>query len=291
MSTIAVVVLVLLVIPVIGFVVWQILEEARVRIDSGTIGLVIVRGAATERVLEPGVHYLRPYRQQLVQRYPLRELTYLTVDDDSTEPDDFTDPPLQLHLADRTAATVLYTIRFRIRPDDLRAIHERIGPDGIKGAIRDRSRQVLLDAFAEPGLEYLDTFAERRTALQSRLNAALETALRGDGFDVALFSLRDVGLGEVGEMLQDAIRRRAELDREAAAAAVRRARVRSDADANAEIAEGATEEVLRYRQIELGRELVERWDGRGPMPGSIGAAARSAAPPPAEDGPASDAEP
>jgi regulator of protease activity HflC (stomatin/prohibitin superfamily) len=288
MSTLAVVVLVVLVIPVLGFVAWQVLDEARVRIDSGTVGLVIARGAATERVLGPGVHYIWPYRQQLVQRYPLRELTYLTVDDDSTEPDDFTDPPLRLHLGDRTAATVRYTIRFRVRPDDLRAIHERVGPDGIKSAIRDRSRQVLLDTFAEPDLDYLDAFAERRTALQSRLTGAVEAALRGDGFDVALFSLRDVDLGEVGEMLQDALRRRAELDREEAAGAVRRARVRSDADANAEIADGITDEVLRYRQIELGREFVQRWDGHGPLPGSIGAAAPSAMPPADDDHAAAD---
>ena len=107
-----------------------------------------------------------------------------------------------------------YTIRFRIRPDDLRAIHERVGPDGIKSAVRDRSRQVLIDTFVEPDLDYLDTFAERRTALQARAGTALEAALRGDGFDVTLFSLRDVDLGEVGEMLQDAVRRQAELERE-----------------------------------------------------------------------------
>ena len=296
MSTIAIVVLVVLVIPVIGFVIWQILDEARVRIDSGTVGLVIARGAATERVLEPGVHYLRPYRQQLVQRYPLRELTYLTVDDETQEPSDFTDRPLQLHLGDRTAATVRYTIRFRVRPDDLRAIHERVGPEGIKSAIRDRSRQVLLDTFVEPDLDYLDAFAERRTALQSRAGAAMEAALRATASTSRLFSLRDVDLGEVGEMLQDVVRRRAELDREEAAASVRRARVRNDADANAEIAAGLTDEVLRYRQIELGRELAERWDGHGPLPGAIGGLARSAAaaaagtPPPEAEGESAAAE-
>jgi regulator of protease activity HflC (stomatin/prohibitin superfamily) len=283
MSTTAIVVLVLLVIPVLCFVAWQVLDEARVRIDSGSVGLVIARGAATERVLEPGVNYLWPYRQ--------RELTYLTLDDGSMESSDFADPPLQVHLGDRTAATVRYTIRFRVRPDDLRAIHERIGPDGLKSAVRDRSRQVLLDTLADSGIDYLDAFAERRVELQSRLGTALEAALRADGFDLALFSLRDVDLPEVGEMLQDALQRRAELDREEAAAAVRRARVRNDADANADIADGVTEEVLRYRQIELGRELVQKWDGHGPLPGSFGVAAPSAVPAPGDDGDSAATEP
>ena len=84
MSTFAIIVLVLLVIGVIGFVAWQVLNEARVRIESGTVGLVIARGAATERALEPGVHYIWPYRQQLVQRYPLREHDVPDDDGDST---------------------------------------------------------------------------------------------------------------------------------------------------------------------------------------------------------------
>ena len=292
MSGLAITILVLLVLGVLGFVAWQVLNEARVRIESGTIGLVIARGTATERALEPGVHYIWPYRQQLVQRYPLREMTYLTLDDDSTDPIDFDDPPLRLHFADRTAATVQYTIRFRIRPDDLRAIHERFGPEGIRSAVRDRSRQVVIDTFASADLDYLDTFADRRIALQTRLGDAIGAGMRADGFDVVLFTLRDVDLGPVGEMLQDTSRRRAELEREEAAGAVRRARVRNDAAANAEIAEGLDEAVLRYRQIELWREVVDRWDGHGMLPAlstgaGTGAAAGAAMPPP----PAADDDP
>jgi regulator of protease activity HflC (stomatin/prohibitin superfamily) len=269
-STFAVIVLVLLVVGVLVFVAWQVLNEARVRIESGTIGLVIARGATTERALEPGVHYVWPYRQQLVQRYPLREMTYLTLADDSTDPIDFADPPLPLHFADRTAATVCYSIRFRIRKDDLRSIHERLGPEGIRSAVRDRSRQAVIDTFASADLDYLDTFAERRIALQSRLTDAVRSALQAEGFDVVLFTLREVDLGQVGEMLQDASRRRAELEREEAAGAVRRARVRNDAAANAEIAEGLDEAVLQYRQIELWREIVDKWDGNGMLPSLSG---------------------
>ena len=290
MSTFAVIVLVLLVVGVLGFVAWQVLNEARVRIESGTIGLVIARGAATERALEPGVHYIWPYRQQLVQRYPLREMTYLTLDDDSADPIDFADPPLHLHFADRTAATVRYTIRFRIRKDDLRSIHERLGPEGIRSAVRDRSRQAIIDTFAGADLDYLDTFAERRIALQSRLTAAVTAALLAEGFDVVLFTLRDVDLGEVGEMLQDASRRRAELEREEAAGVVRRARVRNDAAANADIAEGLDEAVLRYRQIELARELLEKWDGHG-LPPALANLANAAAPPADERPPTAPPQP
>jgi SPFH domain / Band 7 family len=272
-SAIGVVIFLVIVLPVLGFVAWQLLAEARVRIDAGSLGLVIARGAATERVLQPGVHYVLPYLHRMVQRYPLRELTYLTVADDAVEPADFADPPLRVHLGDRTAASVLYTIRFRIRPDALKEIHNRVGPDGIKANVRDRSRQALLDTVIDPGVGYLDAFADRRAALQSRLATAVETALREDGFDVTMFTLRDVDLGEVGAMVQDAVRCRAELDREEAAAAVRRARVRNEAEANAELADGVADGVLRYRQIELWREIVEQWDGRTPLPVAAGAAA------------------
>jgi regulator of protease activity HflC (stomatin/prohibitin superfamily) len=272
-STFAVIVLVLLVVGALAFVAWQVLNEARVRVESGTIGLVIARGATTERALEPGVHYIWPYRQQLVQRYPLREMTYLTLDDESMDPIDFADPPLALHFADRTAATVRYSIRFRIRKDDLSSIHDRLGPEGIRSAVRDRSRQAMIDTFASADLDYNDTFAERRIALQARLTDAVSAALLAEGFDVVLFTLRDVDLGPVGDMLQDASRRRAELEREEAAGAVRRARVRNDAAANAEIAEGLDDAVLRYRQIELLREAVDKWDGTGMLPSLSGGTA------------------
>ena len=85
MSGIAIVVLLVIGLPLLAFAVWQLLQEALVRIDSGSVGLLIVRGKATDKILTPGAHFVWPFRHQMIQGYPLRELTYLTADDGGVE--------------------------------------------------------------------------------------------------------------------------------------------------------------------------------------------------------------
>ena len=114
-----------------------------------------------------------------------------------------------------------YTIRFRVRPADLKAIHDRFGPEGIMPIVRDRSRQVLIDDLSAPEIGYDKLFADARVALQASLGEEIASALAEEGFDLTLFTLRDVELGSVGETVQAAARARAELDLEVAAAAVR----------------------------------------------------------------------
>jgi regulator of protease activity HflC (stomatin/prohibitin superfamily) len=261
MSWVAVVVLVVVGLPLLIFALWWVLQELRVSIESGSVALVLQRGVATEKVLQPGLHLLRPYKKRTMQIYPLRELTYLAGPGQQPEASDLQDEPLELHLGDRTAVAVSYTVRFRIRPEKLRDLHERVGPLGIKSVVRDRSRQVLMDRLGEAGTTYADLFGEARAALQTALSEQLGTALEGESLELVLFTLRDVDLGETGEMVQAAVRGRAELEREEAAAAVRLARVRNENEINTLLVGGLADEVIRYRQIELWREYVQRWDG------------------------------
>ena len=144
MSGIAIAVLLLIALPAMLFGVWQVLQAAMVRVDSGTVGLLIVRGVATERVLGPGLHFVMPYRKQMIQGYPLREMTYLTLAGGEADSTDYADEPLHARLGDRAPALVSYTLRFRIRPDGLPTIHERVGLEGIKRLIRDESQRVVL---------------------------------------------------------------------------------------------------------------------------------------------------
>ncbi len=73
-------------------------------------------------------------------------------------------------------------------------------------------------------------------------------------------------------MVQATVRGRAELEREEAAAAVRLARVRNENEINELLVGGLADEVIRYRQIELWREYVQRWDGHAMLPGVAGGA-------------------
>jgi regulator of protease activity HflC (stomatin/prohibitin superfamily) len=262
MSGIAIVVLLVIGVPLLAFAVWQLLQEGLVRIESGSVGLLIVRGKASDRILMPGAHFIWPFRHQMIQGYPMRELTYLTADDGGVEETDFSDPPLMARLGDRAAVSVYYTIRFRILPDSLRGLHERVGPDGLKPLVRDQSRRDIIQELASDVYGIDDAFGAARDQLEAKLAARVTESLQADGFEVGMFNLRGIDLGAVNEAVVATVRAKAGLELEKADARVRKLRVDNEAKTTAQLASSLTDAVLRYRQIELGREALQRWDGR-----------------------------
>jgi regulator of protease activity HflC (stomatin/prohibitin superfamily) len=281
MSGIAVIVLLVIGIPLLAFAVWQLAQESLVRIDSGSVGILIVRGKTTNRVLTPGNHFILPFRAQMIQGYPLRELTYLADPNDSDEEYDYVDPPVPARLGDRALVAVRYTIRFQIRPDSLQSVHDRFGPDGIHRVIRDESRRVIIAELGASGYGIEDAFGSRRVVLEERLGARMTEALGADGFDVRLFNLRGIELGPLETVIEATVRAKAELELETASAQVRRLRVENELATYDQLAGALSDEVLRYRMVELGREALQRWDGRIVL-GDPMMAARQAAPPAAK---------
>jgi regulator of protease activity HflC (stomatin/prohibitin superfamily) len=262
MPVVAVVILVVLGLPLLAFVVWQLLQEALVHVDSGSAGVLVVRGKATEKILTPGVHFVWPFRQQMIQGYPLRELTYLTADHGDADETDYVDPPMPARLGDRAPVLVLYTIRFRIRPDGLRELHERVGPDGLKRLVRDQSRRVIIAELASDAYSLADAFGSARDQLETALSARVTEVLLQEGFDVTMFNLRNLDLGAVNDVIEATLRTKEGLELERAAAEVRRLRIENESETADQLASSLSDAVLRYRQIELGRDALQRWDGR-----------------------------
>src|SRR6188474_776496 len=90
---------ILVVVPLLAWAIFEVVRRGLVYIDAGSAGLVLVRGKTTERGLEPGPHFVWPFRQQGIAVYPLRELTYLATDG-GVDRMDFGDPPLHAQLGD-----------------------------------------------------------------------------------------------------------------------------------------------------------------------------------------------
>jgi regulator of protease activity HflC (stomatin/prohibitin superfamily) len=244
--------------------------ETAVVIDPGTIALVLRRGKATDRVLTPGRHFVEPWRKVVVQTYPSRELSLIaggrSVDDPRVE---FSDDPLRVHLGDKSFAELSYTVRCQLDTARLKDVHDLYGPEGIWAALRDTTRRALLGEIGAGGLSIDDGFGDRFTALERRLAAALDTALGEVGFRLKMFSLRELDLGETGEVIQDIVRADVELHREQAFAKVRAARLENDA-AVGSLLEGIDGDLLlRYRQIEAWRDLLHRWDGDQAIPSAL----------------------
>src|SRR5690242_9889501 len=165
MSTLAWIILVILVVPALGLLAWVILGASLVRVPSGSLGLLLANGRATGQTLPPGPHFVFAFRKRMVEEYPSVELAYRAgaVDDGGErgaagarpEPArqavtsdrlEMSGPALRATLGDRTEVSVGMTIRFLLVPERLREVHERFGPNGVFGVVRDQSARAVLGA-------------------------------------------------------------------------------------------------------------------------------------------------
>lgn len=249
------------VIPLLGFLVWQFLQEARVQIESGHVGLLITRGEAQEKALEPGVHYVWPFRRQMIQDYSLREVSYYAADDDRAD-----GPALEVDIGGNNEARLSYILRYRIDPAHLHEIHEYVGPHGIAGMVRDHAGQAIVEFLGSHDAATDNLYGSARRQLESQVRDHLVEQLKERGIVVVLFGIRDVELGTAGQVRLDIRRAKLELDREEARAAVRQARITNEIEQTRRLRDELDDNTVRYLQIEAWREYVDRWDGRGQLP-------------------------
>jgi regulator of protease activity HflC (stomatin/prohibitin superfamily) len=259
--------------------IWIVLIQTSIGVDPGTLALLLKRGKATSRVLEPGRHFIQPWRKAMVQVYPSRELALVAggpvAGDQSVE---YPDEPLRLHLGDKTAACVSYTVRCQLDLSKVKEVHNQFGPDGIWPALRDTTRRTLIAAASDPDVTIGDVFGDGFSALEQRFAGVLGDALAEMGFALTMFSLREIDLGETGDVIQSTLRADVELQREQALAEVRKARLENDASLSGLLGDVDTDVMLRYRQIEALAQILERWGGDRPIPAALAATATTAGP-------------
>ncbi|MGB8021584.1 MAG: SPFH domain-containing protein [Candidatus Nanopelagicales bacterium] len=296
MSTGAKVVLALIVVPILATFLWSLLRQSIVAIPTGKLGVLVVRGKPTDRVLLPGPHWVPALRKRTAVQYPSIEMSLRATDAPgaaSAGPTEAFGPALRVTLGDRAEAVVGYTVRFRLDPERLRSVHDRFGPDGIWAVCRDDSGRAIAGELADPGISLEDLFGSARADLEARLGRAVSAALGADGIVLTSFSLGAVDLGRTGQVIQAVVRARLELEREEAESAMRLARARHDAELAPQLV-GVGEAALRYRQTDLWRDLIGRSEavalalpGMGDsLPGMPEAGSR-----PAEPEPVAPAEP
>jgi regulator of protease activity HflC (stomatin/prohibitin superfamily) len=256
--------------PIVGFVAWLLLDESIVRIPSGNLGLLLVQGKATKKVLGPGRHIVPSFRQHAVQQYPTLELAYRA--DGGADAVhtvlERSGPVIEAVLGDRTPVVVACTIRYRLVADRLRDVHESVGPDGVWSSIRDLVEHELRDALLEPTVTTDSLYGRERRELGSTLSLRLRTALEAHGFTLTGFSLAGVDLGAAGTVVAATARARLELEREKAEARVRKQRVTNDAQLADAWGERTADIALRHRELDTWRELLGREGSIAPQPGA-----------------------
>lgn len=260
MSTGAKVVLVIIVVPILATFLWALLRQSIVVIPTGSLGLLVIRGKPTDRVLLPGPHWVPALRKRIAVQYPSIEMSFRATDAPGAAhagPTEAFGPALRVTLGDRAEAVVGYTVRFRLDPERLRSVHDRFGPDGIWAVCRDDSGRAIVGELADPTISLEDLFGGARADLEARLERVVSAALGSDGMVLTSFSLGSVDLGRTGQVIQAVVRARLELEREEAESAMRMARARHDADLAPQLA-AVGEAALRYRQTDLWRDLIGR---------------------------------
>jgi hypothetical protein len=229
-------------------------------------------------VLGPGRHFIQPWRKVLVQVYPARELALVAGGTASAdERVDHVDAALRVHLGDKAFARLSYTVRCRLDTSKVQLVHNQFGPEGIWPALRDTTRRCLVAEAAGASID--DAFGDEFVALEQRFETALGVALAEIGFDLEVFTLREIDLGETGEVIQSTLRAAVELELEHALARIRQVRLDNDA-AMAEVVAGLESDVLlRYRQLESWREMIRRGNGDQMIPAALAALLVSGSPP------------
>lgn len=278
MNSIGWLILIILLVPALGILAWVVLSESFIRVPSGNLGLLLVRGRPTDRSLDPGLHFVPALRRRMVVAYPSVEQSYRAGSD--AEPSDQAGidswgPPVDLFLGDRTHAVVGYTVRFRLLASGLRTVHERFGPGGIASVVRDVSTATTSSVLGSAEVSVDDLFDDARERLQQTLADRLGDALAEDGIELVSFKLRSVDLGRTGEAIQAAARARHELAAEKASAATRTAQLEHDRLLAEQAGDGTAP--WRYREAGLWRELVLRRETLNVTLSGMGA-------PPAADG-------
>jgi hypothetical protein len=244
--------------------------DSIIKIPPGKVGLLLVHGRPTDKVIPPGIHWVPRLRKRLVAEYPSLELSYRAVLDGESPQQagdlDYAGPPLQVTLGDRTQLVIGYTLRFRLDERHLRSVHERFGPDGIWTAVRDISSQAVRRRLAEADVGVDQLFGSALSALEQEIGASLTATLADDGMIVTMFATGYVELGRTGAVIQSTVRARLELEREEAEAAVRLARARIDAELEPYLT-SMPEAALRYREVDVWRDLANaRADQVLPVP-------------------------
>jgi regulator of protease activity HflC (stomatin/prohibitin superfamily) len=265
-------------IPLLAVVAWVVFDDSFVQIEPGHLGLLLIRGKATDRALDPGPHWVPALRRRMVQVYPSLELSFCAgsaVAAASATELERAGPAPRVMLGDRVTALVSYTVRFRLDPAMLREIHNRFGPDGIWAAVRDDSARTIRTVLAQPDVGLGDLFGPARAELERRVGDEVRTTLSALGFVLTMFSLGDLDLGRTGEVVQATARARHELEREEAEAAMRMARAKIDADLAPYLGTPSTEAAIRYREVDSWQELART---TGPVHWSLNRGAATDAP-------------
>ncbi len=183
-----------------------------VSIRQDELAIVLRRGRVTGRVLGPGQYWLRPVTDT-IERYPRRELTYMTVRSETYErvqagelqevarSTNYIGVPLTVTTEDGARGDILYTLRFRIDSDRLSVTHEKLGRAGIERVVTQESRHVVRATMRENDYSAIKLLQSESKSVEAAVTERLAGRLEVYGLDLTHFGFREPDLAEAGDLL------------------------------------------------------------------------------------------
>ena len=140
--------------------------------------------------------------------------------------------------------------------DRLREIHERFGPAGVFGIVRDGTNTALTATLRDSGMAVDNFFGAALDKCQQDLRQAVTDELRHDGIEVTGFLLGTPDLGRTGEVIQ-ARSGPARAGTRTSRSGDADARALNDTDLSTRISSSG-EAAWRYRETDMWNDLVQR---------------------------------
>jgi hypothetical protein len=149
------------------------------------------------------------------------------------------------------------TVRFRIIPEQLKLVHERFGPKGIFGIVRDETSRAVITTLGAHETRIDNLFGPALHESEERLRKVLNPVLGAEGIELTSLLLGPVDLGQTGDVIAATVRAHYELEREQAEAATRMVLALNDAKLQEQMT-SPIDDAWRYRETDLWCELVLR---------------------------------
>lgn len=179
-----------LIAAVFGIMVLLVLFSAN-SIQYGTVGIVTRFGAITERTLEPGLHFVVPIVDSVVN-YRTQKITYETSEHTDTSKANYTDQPVDTTTKDGQQVLVRYTIRFAIDPQKVRWIAENIGTEAelVEKIVKAESRVYVRNTVR--GYDAGTLYTGEIKQAQDELTKQLEVVFSENGILLDSFGIRQI---------------------------------------------------------------------------------------------------
>jgi regulator of protease activity HflC (stomatin/prohibitin superfamily) len=231
----------------LGYLLWGGLRRFWIVIPVGEVGIVETLGNIEPKSLDPGVHFLNPFTDELITFSTRLQDIKETVDTTSKEGLSF---------------KLDVSLQYRIEPSKAQEIYQKLGSNE-EEIIISRFRALIRQVTASYNLQ--DIYSEKRSAIARTLYKTMNEQLNPLGFVVEETLLRNIILPD---NIQAAIQSKVALEQENQKLDLEIAKARKEAErkkveaqgisaSQKILSDGLTDKILKLKAIEAQQKLAE----------------------------------